>query len=312
MWLFLCCLWGFSPAHAAELKVRTIDGRIIDSILEGEIRPGDYDRFVQQIHKGGLGDTLWLNSPGGDAFEAMKIGSLIRELRMTTHAPDGAGNKTFCLTYPKGADLHQCNCASACFLIFVAGTNREGTHLGVHRVFPRHERLKSMSPDEAAALQRVATREVSNYLKEMGVPTHFIERLVATPSDQIEWVKAGDIERYFSGFIPEYSEWMAAKCKDNSALFDEAQPLLKKKKMKSLSASEDRRLVEIINAVEANVDCRASARREIRKDAEAAVIAEHICPVDFRTKTSGYRGGARRNSVSRWQPVDRLGFSRTC
>jgi len=194
--LFFCCLWEFSPAHAAELKVRIVDGRIIDSILEGEIRPGDYDRLVQQIHKGGLSDILWLNSPGGDAFEAMKIGRLIRELRMTTHAPDRAGNKTFCLTYPKGADLHQCNCASACFLIFVAGVNRTGNHLGVHRVFPRHERLKSISPDEAAALQRVATREVSNYLKEMGVPTHFIERLVATPSDQIEWVKAGDIERH--------------------------------------------------------------------------------------------------------------------
>jgi hypothetical protein len=45
---------------------------------------------------------------------------------------------------------------------------------------------------------------------------------------------------------------------------------------------------------------------------EKLFIEHHICPVDFRTKTSGYRGGARRNSVSRWQPVDRLGFSRTC
>jgi integrase/recombinase XerD len=38
----------------------------------------------------------------------------------------------------------------------------------------------------------------------------------------------------------------------------------------------------------------------------------HICPVDFRTKTFGYRGGGRRNSVSRRQPIDRWGFSQTC
>ena len=41
-------------------------------------------------------------------------------------------------------------------------------------------------------------------------------------------------------------------------------------------------------------------------------IGYHICPVDFRTITSGYRRGSRQNSVSRRQRVDRLVFSQTC
>lgn len=273
---YLACLFviGLSPSSAADLKVRTFDGRIIDSVLEGEIRLGDYDRFVDQLLHGGLGETLWLNSSGGDAFEAMKIGQLIRDLRMETHAPDRIGMKTFCLNYPKGTNLQQCNCASACFLIFVAGVKREGNHLGVHRVFPRHEHLKSMSPDEAANLSRVATREVSNYLKEMGVPIHFTERLAVIPSNQIEWITTEDIGRFFSGYIPEYSEWIAAKCPDNSKLLDEAQPFLRKKKSQTLSVGEERRLQEIINAIDASTTCRVDAAREIRKNAQAKVMAK--------------------------------------
>ncbi len=43
-----------------------------------------------------------------------------------------------------------------------------------------------------------------------------------------------------------------------------------------------------------------------------SIGVDHICPVDFRTITSGYRRGGRQNSVSRRQRVDRLVFSQTC
>ena len=46
--------------------------------------------------------------------------------------------------------------------------------------------------------------------------------------------------------------------------------------------------------------------------AAIADVKNHICPVDFRTKTSGYRRGGRQNSTSRRQRVDRLVFSQTC
>jgi hypothetical protein len=261
-------------AHAAELTVRFLDGRAIDSMLEGEIQPGDYDSFVAKIQNGGLGTTLWLNSPGGNVYEALKIGRLVRALRMDTHAPDRAGGKTFCLTHPKGAGLDKCNCASACFLIFVAGINRNGNHLGIHRVFNNPDQLRLMSPDDAAITTGKATNVVSAYLIEMGVPTHFIERLMVIPSNKIEWVSPEDISHYFSGYIPQYSEWVAAKCKSNQSLYEEAIPIIQKQKRQRLTAVEEERLSRISGEVEENAICAVSAAKEIRRDAEAKVITK--------------------------------------
>lgn len=261
-------------AGAAEFNTRLFNGRIIDSTLEGEIQPGDYDRFVTQILNGGLGTELWLNSPGGDVFEAMKIGRLVRELRLDTHAPDRVGNTAFCSAHPQGTDLNKCSCASACFLIFVAGVNRHGSHLGIHRVFPSHDSLKFMTPDEAAVVSGKATNAVSAYLAEMGVPIHFIQRLMVIPSNKIEWVSEEDISRYFSGYIPQLSEWVAAKCPKNPALWDELRPLIIKNKTQSLTANEERRLSELSNAIIAEADCRVTASREIRSDAEAKVATK--------------------------------------
>jgi hypothetical protein len=157
-------------------------------------------------------------------------------------------------------------------LIFVAGVNRHGNHLGIHRVFPSHDNLRFMAPDEAAVMSGKATNAVSAYLAEMGVPIHFIERFRVIPSNKIEWVSAEDVSRYFSGYIPQFSEWVAAKCPENPALWDESRPLRIKKKMQSLTANEERRLSELDNAIIAEADCRVNASREIRKDAVAKVV----------------------------------------
>lgn len=273
--IFACgtSLLPVSYAVAADLKVDVVNGRIIESRLEGEIKPGDYDRVVAQLLNGGLGDTLTLNSPGGDVVEAMRIGRLIRDLRMRTEVPGRAGNKAFCLAHPKGASLTDCNCSSACFLIFAAGIRRSGNHVGVHRVFVNHEYLRAMKSDEAVELSGKVTNAVSGYMSEMGVPIHLIERIKVIPSSEIEWLSQGDIDRYFSGYIPQYAEWVAAKCKQGAGLWDENVRLLKKEKKLALTAQEKKRLAEVQNAITAEDDCRYSAWMEIRSGAETSVIA---------------------------------------
>jgi hypothetical protein len=273
--IFACgtSLLPVSYAVAADLKVDVVNGRIIESRLEGEIKPGDYDRVVAQLLNGGLGDTLRLNSPGGDVVEAMRIGRLIRDLRMRTEVPGRTGNTAFCLAHPKGASLTDCNCSSACFLIFTAGIRRFGNHVGVHRVFVNHEYLREMKPVEAAELTGKVTQAVSAYLSEMGVPAHLIERIRAIPSNEIEWLSQDDIDRYFSGFIPQYAEWVAAKCKREPGLWDENVRLLKKEKRQALTTQEKKRLAEVHNTIDAEDDCLISAWREIRSGAETSVIA---------------------------------------
>ena len=131
-----------------------------------------------------------------------------------------------------------------------------------------------MSPDDAAATTEKATNLVSVYLIEMGVPTHFVERLMAISSNKIEWVSPEDISRYFSGYIPQYSEWVDAKCKSNLPLIEEATPLIEKQKRQRLTAIEEQRLSRIYGEVEANANCAVNAAREIRRDAEAKVITK--------------------------------------
>jgi len=269
---YVASLISVSQVVAADLKVHLINGQVFESSLKGEIKSGDYDRVVAQLLNGGLGYSLFLDSPGGDAVEAMRIGRLIRDLRMWTEVPLRIGNMAYSLSHPKGVSLTDSNCSSACFLIFAAGIYRLGDHVGVHRIFVNHKHLRSMKPVEAAELTGKVTQAVSAYLSEMGVPVHLIERIKAIPSKEIEWLSQADIDRYFTGFIPQYAEWVAAKCKREPGLWDENVRLLKKKKRQALTAQERKRLTEAHKTIKTEDDCRQSAWSEIRSGAESSVI----------------------------------------
>ena len=65
-------------------------------VLEGVIQPGDYDKLrkvygdvqANQFYVGSLqANQLYLASPGGDLAEAMKIGRLVRVLKLHTVVP---------------------------------------------------------------------------------------------------------------------------------------------------------------------------------------------------------------------------------
>jgi len=61
--------------------------------------------------------------------------------------------------------------------------------------------------------------------------------------------------------------------------------------------------------------CSLSGKRSeysITQGGTSYTVSDHICPVDFRTNSFGYRWGSRQNSVSYRQPVDPAGFSQTC
>jgi hypothetical protein len=60
-------------------------------ILEGKLERGDYDKLLRLIDEDcrdySCTDGIYLASPGGDLIEAMKIGRLVRKLRLETHVP---------------------------------------------------------------------------------------------------------------------------------------------------------------------------------------------------------------------------------
>jgi hypothetical protein len=97
----LVCLVNAAPVQAADItgsmraEVTGVSGSF-GFILEGKIEPGDYEKLksayvdmrVNQFYLGSPGaNNFYLASPGGDLAEAMKIGHLVRALKLHTIVP---------------------------------------------------------------------------------------------------------------------------------------------------------------------------------------------------------------------------------
>ena|SRR5208337_2624625 len=119
--------------------------------IEGEIEPGDALKLLRTYEYCGQFTTgiISLFSRGGDVEEAMKIGRLIRRLRLSTQAPERSGSYKI-LASP--ADKANSICASACILVWVAGARRTGDLLILHRPYPAPESVGKPSDIEFEAL----------------------------------------------------------------------------------------------------------------------------------------------------------------
>jgi hypothetical protein len=167
-----------ATVHAAEVRgsmkgevTPAKGGGMIGSfgfVLEGNIEPGDYDKLrsvlgemrVNQFYLGSpSANNFYLASPGGDLGEAMKIGRLVRALKLHTIVPSRWSDpRTLEVTVaerklknPKTNYM----CASACFFIFVAGIERTADSpfgdaiLGIHRPYLSASDLRTQSGDQA-------------------------------------------------------------------------------------------------------------------------------------------------------------------
>jgi hypothetical protein len=209
------CAVGAAMADAAEIKAdRTREG----VILEGKIEAGDFDKLRNFYFREGA-INIFLASPGGDLAEAMKIGRLVRELKLTTAVPDklrpasdlsSTLQKEWIAKY-KLTDLNaNYMCASACFFIFVAGIHREVAGflsdlkpvLGIHRPYLSETDLRGLSSDNAIAAGARTKAIVDDYLKEMGVPAKYADQMFSIPKDEVRWINDQEFAADFNGFIP--------------------------------------------------------------------------------------------------------------
>lgn len=181
--------------------------------IEGIIEPGDFEKFEQLVIQQGMEfNTVWIASPGGDVLEAMKIGRLIRELRYSVYLPIGfkSINRTFLLFGMK--DTKNNVCASACFYIYVAGVQRIGTIVGIHRPYLSRDAYRKMDLEDAIAANDYVRSIVAEYFDEMGVPDEYVNRSFQIPSGETEWLSESEVNSRFNHYIPEVDEWLAAQC----------------------------------------------------------------------------------------------------
>jgi hypothetical protein len=250
--IFLACVLWSGTVSAAEFRPDPAShGVAAGAVLEGPIQAGDFEKFKTFIFDGGNPFQIYLASPGGDLAEAMKIGLLVRLLKLSTVVPGKPlTNQAFesaaaehGLTNPKP----DYQCASACFFIFVAGVYRSHDDrgpalLGIHRPSLTADTLKRLSADQAIAANGQARTMVDNYLKAMGVPAKYSQMMYSDPGRRISWIRNDDFEADLDGFIPQLRGWVDARCDKRSDIEKNDRQTPKSKTVDEQTKSERSRL----------------------------------------------------------------------
>ncbi len=219
------------PCKGAEIScveyINNDERYCVAAFLQGEIVKGDYDKFVSFCARSYAYVTaLYLQSPGGDVAEAMKIGRLLRKYIIYADAPfrfdfgpkelnDAIDVEFFNrLDVSSTASLRhlcsgrECFCASSCAIILFGSPKRMGS-VGLHRPIIDDPEFKKLSPAEAERAYKPVLTLISQYLEEMEVPKEFIEAMVATSSSSIRWIST-DTEGLKRS--PSFAEWEDANC----------------------------------------------------------------------------------------------------
>lgn len=160
---------------AAEIKsVAARDARVTITI-NGDIVPGDTEVFkaaVKQANDAGKAvGNLRLNSLGGNLLEGVKLADAVRYAKISTNVGKSA------------------TCASACFLVFAAGSEKfvsYGARVGVHGASDQSGNETVQSGAATVSMARVA--------KELGVPAAIIGRMVVTPPNEMVWLSPHELQ----------------------------------------------------------------------------------------------------------------------
>jgi hypothetical protein len=167
-------------------------------------------------------------------------------------------------------------CASACFLIFVAGIERTAggyrsyippAILGIHRPYLSETELKAMSGKDAMTAATTTKTIVENYLREMSVPTKYADMMFSIPKDDIRWLSANEVDSDLAGFIPELRDWVDAKC-DSRTDIEKAltQTLEAKVKSARTLSSEDNILHDMLEKKDTERrECEDKVRVDLNK-----------------------------------------------
>jgi hypothetical protein len=210
--VLVACLLRSATAGAAEIRADPSGASVKGAVLEGEIEAGDFEKFENFILDGEKTTQIYLASPGGDLNEAMKIGLLVRALKLWTVVPSKALTNQ---KYDLVAARHNLKdpkanyvCASACFFVFVAGIHRSSDDvgppiLGIHRPSLAKNALSRSNIGQTMVADDRARATVENYLKLMGVPSKYAEEMYSVPKGRIRWIRYDEFQADFSGFISE-------------------------------------------------------------------------------------------------------------
>ena len=166
----VCCVEQASSATIRSIPAKR--GVIIE--ISGQITNGDADVFIGEVKRANASgktiERVQLNSGGGKLLEGVRLATALREAKISTAVGQGAV------------------CASACFLAFAAGDPKfagDGARIGVHRA--------SLKGGQETVLSEAVTVSMGSFVKELGVPSGIVGRMLKTSPKQIIWLTSQDL-----------------------------------------------------------------------------------------------------------------------
>jgi hypothetical protein len=278
-----------SEAAAADVHPYYFPGNGDDGavVIEGTIQKGDFETF-ERIVKENNGDirTVFCFSPGGDFYEAMKIGRAVRALNLFSYAParDKSGNGSRCEAediFPTPKNPKNCTCASAGFFIHIGGTGKWGTYLKVHRPYFEQGKFGTLKETEARVAFDKLQEASREYMTEMGVPQRIQDDLLATSSTDALLLDKQTVLTHFVGYLPHLDEWLKNKCSRLTA--DERNRrkgyLLSAKNYSDLTEREKKDYDALGSKSDQETECTVAAVHQMRLDAYEKYFGQK--PSDF-------------------------------
>ncbi|WP_305295594.1 hypothetical protein [Polaromonas sp.] len=268
-------------------------------VIEGNIEPGDFETFVRIANENqGKVSGVYIFSPGGDFYEAMKIGRAMRALELSSQVPmRGPTGRPVCEENgfgPKPKDPNNCTCASAGFFIHIGAIHRGGTYLAVHRPYFSKGKFGDLSQAEAQKIFAALQDSARAYMLEMGVPKHIQEDVLGTPSERALVLDEKTIKTYFWGALPYRHEWKKNRCSKLSELEAQRAENYSRRLLRARSASDSDLsksewddLTALQKKQKEELDCAVTVERQSR----AAAYERY-----FSVKPTDYSG----HNFSKW------------
>lgn len=157
-----------------------------------------------------------------------------------------------------------CICASACFFIWIAGAERQGDVVVVHRPYFDPTTYKTLEMAEARAAFLALTRDARKFLSDLETPSDIVDKVFSTPSDKAIYLSRAELTNLRTAAY--YGELKIATCGAEpgqeltlpSDAFDKYEG-----RYKALTPAERRRLLKLAEREICWRDSQAEVRRKI-------------------------------------------------
>jgi hypothetical protein len=236
----LLTLFSCGSALAADIQVRRptcsqpCEGA--DIYIIGQINPGDAERFKQVLKAAGpTASLLYLRSPGGNMYESIEIGTIVKKLMLVTMAPIKEIGCSEDAT--RGIYNAPCTCLSGCFLIWLGGIARTGNAVGMHRPWDTAHNMGKLTYDQAAPIYAKWLADLKEYLRVVETPETVYSRYIQlVNSDTMHMLSTEEALELLN--MPSVTEWLINRC--GSVTNDEAASLINSGRVQQLRDKQTR------------------------------------------------------------------------